>query len=139
MNGIPRPGLRPAGWRNNGILPLVALVQGVYYLVTGIWPLLSMRSFEWITGPKYDRWLVKTVGVLIAVIGGVIMLAGQRKRVTPEIVLLASGSAGGLAAIDVVYVRRGRIRWVYLLDAVAEAGLIGLWGLAWWMRKSTTS
>jgi len=47
----------------------------VYFLLTGIWPLLSMRTFEAVTGPKVDRWLVKTVGVLVAVIGSKIYLA----------------------------------------------------------------
>lgn len=63
-------------------------------------------------------------------IGGVVGLAGYRRRVTPEVALLAAGSAAGLAAIDIVYVARRRIRPVYLLDAAAEAGLIALWGLA---------
>ena len=45
------------------------VVQGVYFLLTGVWPLLSIRTFEAVTGPKVDRWLVKTVGLLVAVIG----------------------------------------------------------------------
>ena len=109
---------------------LVAIVQAGYFLVTGIWPLLHMRSFEWISGPKVDRWLVKTVGALIAAIGSAIGLAAWRKRLTPEIELLAVSTAVSLAAVDVVYVARRRIRWVYLLDAVAELGLAAAWGLA---------
>jgi hypothetical protein len=31
---------------------LVAWVQGTYYLITGIWPLLSVRTFMLVTGPK---------------------------------------------------------------------------------------
>lgn len=123
----------------SGRADLLAVGQGEYYLLTGIWPLLSIRSFEWVTGPKRDRWLVKTVGVLIAVIGGVTALAGKRKRVTPEIALLAGGSAAGLAAIDTVYVRRGRIRPIYLLDAVAEAGLIIAWVRAWQADRKGTA
>ncbi len=130
MKNIPHP--------ENDLPATVALAQGAYYLVTGIWPLLSIGSFQWVTGPKYDRWLVKTVGVLIAVIGGVTALAGRQGRVTPEIALLATGSAAGMTAIDVVYVHRGRIRAIYLLDAAAEVGLIGLWVLAWRTRKSNT-
>jgi hypothetical protein len=108
----------------------LAKVMGGYYLATGIWPLLHLRSFEWITGPKTDRWLVKTVGALIAVIGAVLSLAGIRRSVTPETMVLAAGSCVALGAVDVVYVSKGRIRWVYLLDAVAEAILLGAWGVA---------
>ncbi|MGH7661110.1 MAG: hypothetical protein ACRENA_09390 [Vulcanimicrobiaceae bacterium] len=51
--------------RNRRVLKL----QAGYYIATGIWPLLSMRSFEAITGPKTDRWLVRMVGLLAATIG----------------------------------------------------------------------
>ena len=32
----------------------VALVQGIFYFLTGIWPLLSMETFLKVTGPKTD-------------------------------------------------------------------------------------
>ncbi|MBV8580277.1 MAG: hypothetical protein JOZ86_06540, partial [Candidatus Eremiobacteraeota bacterium] len=41
-------------------------VMAAYYLATGLWPLLDMRSFELVTGRKTDRWLVKMVGALAA-------------------------------------------------------------------------
>ena len=67
-----------------------------------------MRTFEAVTGPKADRWLVKTVGVLVAVIGVVLTMAGARRHVGPEPAALAAGSAAGLAAIDTIYATRGR-------------------------------
>ena len=33
--------------------------QGALYVVTGVWPLLHMASFEAVTGPKTDDWLVR--------------------------------------------------------------------------------
>jgi hypothetical protein len=44
----------------------LAARQGVYYLLTGVWPLPSIGSFQRVTGPKTDLWLVRTVGVLVA-------------------------------------------------------------------------
>jgi hypothetical protein len=111
-------------------LSWLALGQGVYFLLTGVWPLVSIRTFMAVTGPKTDIWLVKTVGVVVAVIGAVLVLAGWRGAVTPEILLLAVGSAGGLAAIDVWYVARRVIAPIYLLDAALEVGLIVLWVMA---------
>jgi hypothetical protein len=87
-----------------------------------------MRSFERVTGPKRDRWLVKTVGVLVTAIGMTLARSGQRGRVHPDVALLAGLSAAALAAIDVVYVARRRISPVYLLDAVPEVMLAGWWG-----------
>ncbi len=105
------------------LLSATTRVQGVYYVATGVWPLVHMRSFEAITGPKRDGWLVKTVGLLIAVAGSAILTdvppAGRSTRV------IAAGSAAALAAVDVWYVARGRIRSVYLLDAAAELALLG--------------
>lgn len=108
----------------------LALGQGTYFALTGVWPLVSMRTFEAVTGPKVDRWLVKTVGVLVGIIGGVLVTAGARQRVTPEIRGLAAASALGLAGVDVNYAARGRISRVYLLDAVAEVLLVAAWVLA---------
>jgi hypothetical protein len=106
---------------------LLSLGQGLYYLATGIWPLISRRTFESVTGPKTDFWLVKTLGVLISVIGAVLVIAGVRRHTTIESSALAVGSAAGLAACDIVFVARRRISPVYLLDAISEIGLLGLW------------
>ena len=79
----------------------LARAQGTYFFVTGVWPLLSMRTFEAVTGPKRDRWLVKTVGVLVAVIGA--SLATVRRPVPPTM-LLALGSAAGLAVLEALLI-----------------------------------
>ena len=109
----------------------LALGQGIYYAVSGVWPLVSMRTFEAVTGPKADRWLVKTVGVLVGVIGTVLTVSARRPRADEaERALLAAGSAAGLAAIDTVYALRGRISKIYLLDAVVEVALVAAWTAA---------
>jgi hypothetical protein len=109
------------------MLPKVALIQGVYYVATGLWPIIHIQSFQLVTGPKTDLWLVKTVGVLVAVVGAVLISASRRRRITDEIALLGVGSALGLAAIDLTYALSGRISAVYLGDAAAEIGLALLW------------
>ena len=109
---------------------LILLGQAGYYVVTGAWGLLDIGSFQKVTGRKIDTWLVKMVSVLVVVIGAVLGLAGRRRRVSPEIALLGMGSAAGFTGIDVFYVARKRISPVYLLDALAEVILIGLWAAA---------
>ena len=105
----------------------VWLVQAAYYVITGIWGLVHIPSFERITGPKTDRWLVKTVSALVIAIGGAIGYAGASSRVTRETAVLAVGSASGLAAIDIWYAGKGRISPVYFLDAIANIVLIAGW------------
>ncbi len=109
---------------------VVALAQGVFYVLAGMWAVVDLDSFMAVTGPKMDHWLVKTVGVLVTVIGAVLLSAARSRRVTREIVLLGVGSALSLAAIDVFYASTGRISSIYLLDAVVEVGVAVAWVLA---------
>lgn len=106
----------------------VLLLQGGYYLATGVAPFVSRRAFEAATGPKREWWLVETVGALVTVIGGVLLSSAARRRESPELLGLAAGSAVALAGIDVVYVARRRISPRYLVDAAVQVGLLG--GLA---------
>ena len=102
-------------------------LQGAYYFLTGVWPLLSIDTFQMVTGPKSDLWLVETVGVLITVISLVLLAAIGRRRAVAEVVLLAVGSAVALIGVDVTFVLRGAIDRIYLLDAAAEAVLLAGW------------
>lgn len=111
------------------------LVQGLYFFITGLWPLLHIESFIWLSGPKYDIWLVKTVGILLALIGLHMIVAGYYRRTNAENVLISAGSAAALATVDIYYVAIGRIWTVYLLDAAVEIIFIILWIL---LISSTT-
>ncbi|GAA0548397.1 hypothetical protein [Chitinophaga japonensis] len=114
------------------IYPIALLLwaQGVYYLLTGLWPFLHYASFEKVTGPKTDVWLVKTTGALIMVIGLQLLgVALWQETVQASTVLAGAGAALALLLVDVVYVAKKVIRPVYLADAAAELVLLGLWML----------
>lgn len=106
---------------------LVWKAHAAYYIVGSIWPLVSGRTFEWVTGKKQDMWLVKTVALLLCTVGAGVGSAGVKNRITPEITGIAAGSAASLAMIDIINVGRGRISKVYLLDALGNIILIGGW------------
>jgi hypothetical protein len=103
----------------------VLVVQGAYYMITGLWPLIHLSSFEAVTGPKTDHWLVRTVGLLAAAIG-LALLAGARRRETGTTTLptLALSSALAFAAVDVWYGLRGVISPIYLADGVIQLGWV---------------
>lgn len=111
----------------NRLLRLLASGQGAFYVAMGLWPLVNLASFEAVTGPKTDDWLVKTVGTVIIVIGAVLLVAAARRSFPLEVVLLAAGSALALAAVDVVFVLQRIISPVYLLDALVEVPLAFAW------------
>jgi hypothetical protein len=94
-------------------------LQGVYYIVTGFWPLLSMRSFEAISGKKVDKWLVRMVGLLTCNIG-VALIENNGKNRAENIRRLAIGSAISYMIIDVYYSLKNRISKIYLMDAIVE-------------------
>lgn len=118
---------------------LVVAVQGIYYAATGIWPLLSMSSFEAVSGPKTDDWLVRTVAVLVLVIGLVLLSAAVYRNVGVPVRILAIGSAAGLAFIDFFYAMRGVIWPVYMLDGIGEVALIVLWAIALTQDRRTAA
>lgn len=110
---------------------LTPFVQGGYYVLTGLWGVVELDSFQAVTGPKSDLWLVRTVGLMIVVVGAVLAEAAVKRRITPEIVLLGVGSALGLACIDIVYATLGRISLIYYLDAIAEILIL----MGWWRGR----
>lgn len=122
-------------FRYSKLLYYICLLQSIYYIITGIWPLVHIESFIWVTGPKYDIWLVKTVGILILATGLVLLSAARNKRISLEILLLATGNALGLTAIDIYYAGIDRISNIYLSDALAEVVLIIAWLFAWFTGK----
>jgi len=113
---------------------IVALVQGGYFVLTGIWPIVSINTFQMVTGKKTDLWLVKTVALLVAVIGAVLLWAGATGNVTGQTAALAMGSALTLTIIDVYYVWRRVIAPIYLADAAVELVLVAGWAAALMLR-----
>ncbi|MEU5321177.1 hypothetical protein AB0G67_31150 [Streptomyces sp. NPDC021056] len=107
---------------------LTARSQGLFNLVGGGWPLLHLRSFEWVSCPKPEERLQRTAAGLLAVSGRVLLRAPSSPDGLASARRTAVGTAVTLPAVDVVYVPRGRIRPTSLLEAAMQAG----WPAAWW-------
>ena len=105
----------------------IAARQGAYYCLTGLWPLLHMKSFEAVTGRKRERWLVLTVGMLVGAIGGGLLMAVREKRVDPALRNIAWATATGIAALEFPLALTGRIRAIYAADALLET----CWAARW--------
>lgn len=108
---------------------IAPLSQGIFYVVTGLWPIIHLRSFEKVTGPKVDKWLVRTFGGLVAAVGVTLIAGAFEKRPSRALEVLGIGSALALGAADVIYALRGRISKVYLGDAAAEGAIAASWAL----------
>lgn len=114
---------------SNRKLVVFAWTHALFYTVSGIWPIVHLPSFLWVTGPKVDLWLVRTVGALLAWTGILVGLAAWRKSFSRDLFALVVGQATILALVDVIYVTAGRISPIYLGDAAAEILLVLGWCL----------
>jgi hypothetical protein len=96
-----------------------------YLVATGVWPLAHRRSFERVTGPKQDYWLVQTVGALAIVIGTSLGVAVRRRAKEPETIVLGAASciAFGLASVRALQTESR----VYLGDALLEIAFLAAW------------
>lgn len=113
---VPKPRLR-------------AGLHAAYLIVTGVWPLVHRRSFEAVTGPKPELWLVRTIGGLAAACGVTLGAAVVRNRRPPEVQVLAFAEAAAFAAAD-LYAAATRSR-VYLGDVAFQAACLPAWLVRW--------
>lgn len=104
----------------------VARAQGLFNVVGGAWPLVSLRAFEWVYGKKHDVFLQKTVGGLLFSIGCVQLAASDAGEVRSAR-RLGIATAATLLAVDLVYIPKGEMRWTYWQDALCELGWIAAW------------
>lgn len=109
------------------IAACTGLVQGIYYVAVGLWPLLGPVSFIGATGPKPDLWAMHATATLLVAVGLTVALASVRRVGHAELRLLALAVPLALLVIDVVHVVLGDVAPVYLVDALAQA----LFALAW--------
>jgi len=110
----PKSGRGEEAWRDTVVW------LGLYYIGTGLWPILHLPSFLAVTGPKKETWLVQVFGALIASLGFSVIL---HRNAGPASAGVGLSAAFVLAASDVYFVGRRRIRPTYLLDAVVEVVL----------------
>jgi hypothetical protein len=118
--------LRESAMRSPHVAPFS---QGLFYVATGLWPIIHLRSFERVTGPKVDKWLVRTFGALISAVGAALIAGAFEPKPSRAITILGIGSAVALGAADLIYAARGRISKVYLGDAAAEGAIASTWAL----------
>jgi hypothetical protein len=113
----------------------IGTLQGLYYLGTGVWPIVHLPSFEAVAGEKTDDWLVVTVGAVVTAVGITLLRAswGKDPRVARW---LGATTAIAFLVVDVVYVARGTISAVYMVDAALQAAFLVGWARAGRVRPA---
>ena len=103
------------------------LAQGIYYLLRGLWPFFRPGAHA----TDEDVWLAQSGGLLTLVVGATLCLAAYRRKGSPEVILLAFGSALSLTVLELIFVFQERISKVYLLDAIIQVVLVASWVYGW--------
>jgi len=106
---------------------IVLWIQSIYYFLTALWAIIDINSFMWVTGPKTDVWLVKTVAVLLLAISLSLFAHLFTKSNKWPVIILCAGCCIFLAFIDFYYAGKHTISRVYFLDGIAEIILFLAW------------
>ena len=104
--------------------------QGVFYVITGLWPIVHLKSFEKVTGNKREAWLSKSMGALVTAVGAALIVGSLEKVPSRTLKVLGMGSAIALGLADLVFAKKSRAPRVYLGDAVAEGAALATWIIA---------
>ncbi len=105
----------------------LARAQGLFNLLGGAWPVVSLRTFEWVYGRKMDVFLQKTVGGLLVTVGYAQLTAGDSDDGVAVARRLGIATAATLLAIDLIYIPKGEMRRTYLQDLATEIGWLAAW------------
>ena len=132
---VRRPSASALGVLAAFFLAYPPLAQGIYYLLRGLWSLLHLGAVETLTETRHDLWLSQEVGALVLVIGAALCLAAYRRAGSPEIMVIALGSALGMGIIETIFILHSRISALYLLDVIIQFGLVAFWVYGW--RRKT--
>lgn len=105
---------------------LVGKLQGAYYMLAGLWPLVAPDHFMSFTGARAELWLAQMLGALMAAAGIVLWQGTQQRCINASVPLLGVLVAMGLLGAELNYVSEQTLARSYLMEGVAEfAFLIG--------------
>jgi len=107
----------------------VAAAHAGYYVVTGSWAIVHRKSFELVTGPKHDYWLVRLVGGLALAVGASLGAAAVTGRKSQDDRTLALATALAFVVAD-VHAARSMSR-AYLGDVILHAVFVPAWIRPW--------
>lgn len=92
--------------RRNRRRRLVILVQGAYYVLSGLWPLAHFPSFSRAAGLPIHPFQAQMLGAVLVVVGAHLLETGRREPPGASATLLGIAIAGAISLIDMVWLPR---------------------------------
>ena len=123
----------PNYMRTQPLSRYLTFIHGAYYLIGGAWPLISLETFEYVTGPKYDDWLVRSVALLL-VVAGIILVTQPKGSIERSAVKLAFGTSLALGCVAMITSAGVWISSVYFLDGTLHLLFAATWAFLVWRK-----
>lgn len=80
--------------------------QGIYYLLTGLWPLVHFASFADAVALQITPFQAQAFGAVIAVVGGSLIDSVRRGPPGPQPTALGVAVAGAIALVSLLWLPR---------------------------------
>lgn len=109
--------------RRNRRRRLAIMAQGLYYMLTGLWPLAHFSSYSRALALPVNPFQAQVFGAVLVVIGAHFMEAGRREPPGPSATLLGVAVACAIAVVDMVWLPRLGSVSVLWIDLVAEVAI----------------
>lgn len=113
--------------KRDTIITTVGVTHAAFFLIGGLWPLVDMQSFESVTGPRSDHWLVRSLAGMLIIVGAALIWSVQRGHIDHSMRGVAAGSSGMLALVALISGMNGPVDPV----SVIGASLHGVLALCW--------
>lgn len=99
------------------------IVQGTYYILTGLWPLAHFSSFSRAVALQVNPFQAQAFGAVLVIIGAHLLEAGRREPPGASATLLGIAVAGAIAVIDLVWLPRLAVPSALWGDLLAEVAI----------------
>ncbi len=105
----------------------VVQVQGVYYIVAGVWPLLHFSSYARFVVLDVNPFQAQAFSAVLIVIGAALIEATRHEPPGPSATLLGAATAGAIALVSLIWLPRLGVvsgLWADLIVEVAIAVIL---------------
>ena len=105
--------------------PALRMAQGAYYIASGLWPMLHVRSYEAATGTR-SPGPEQAIGGVVAAVGAALLVGGGIGA-SPRMRGLGIGAAVALGLGGAYLLARRRVSAVNVIDALMQLGFAAAW------------
>jgi hypothetical protein len=106
-----------ARWRRR-----LLTAQGVYYILTGLWPLVHFSSYADAIALPLDPFRSQTLAAVMVVVGGSLIEATRRGAPGPFPTLLGAAVAGAVGIVSLWWLPRAPFTTALWVDLFLEIG-----------------